>query len=103
MNESSLPGEVHGQPLAVLCETEIAEVHLDRRGQALHRHATEAVVTAQTHRKEMFYLTTHSIHFIYGYVASERERDFVFIITTHSTLFIYGYMASEREREKCFI
>ena len=24
-------------------------------------------------RKEMFYLTTHSTHFIYGYMASERE------------------------------
>ena len=26
-------------------------------------------------RKEMFYLTTHSTHFIYGYMASEREID----------------------------
>ena len=24
--------------------------------------------------KEMFYLTTHSTHFIYGYMASERDR-----------------------------
>ena len=23
----------------------------------------------------MFYLTTHSTHFIYGYMASERERE----------------------------
>ena len=35
-------------------------------------------------RKEMFYLTTHSTHFIYGYMASdiwlrrERERNFLF-------------------------
>ena len=54
----------------------------------------------------MFYLTTHSTHFIYGYMASrhkvkdhsdsekgEREREFY--LTTHSTHFIYGYMASD--------
>ena len=26
-------------------------------------------------RKEMFYLTTHSTHFIYGYMASDSERE----------------------------
>ena len=57
----------------------------------------------------MFYLTTHSTHFIYGYMASdmvkdhsdserERERE-MFYLTTHSTHFIYGYM----EGRKCFI
>ena len=40
----------------------------------------------------MFYLTTHSTHFIYGYM--ERERK-MFYLTTHSTHFIYGYMASD--------
>ena len=73
--------------------------------------------------KEMFYLTTHSTHFIYGYMASdmvkERERDVLFndalntfhlrlygirhvvkererdiYLTMHSTHFIYGYTAS---------
>ena len=62
----------------------------------------------------MFYLTTQSTHFIYGYMASdiwlrtilivreetrcrhmgERERE-MFYLTTHSTHFIYGYMASD--------
>ena len=42
-------------------------------------------------RKEIFYLTTHSTHFIYGYM---RERE-MFYLTTHSTHFIYGYMASD--------
>ena len=44
----------------------------------------------------MFYLTTHSTHFIYGYmdrIGAEKER---FYLTTHSTHFIYGYMASDR-------
>ena len=59
----------------------------------------------------MFYLTTHSTRFIYGYMG-ERERNVLFndalntfylwlygkerernfYLTTHSTHFIYGYM-----------
>ena len=63
-------------------------------------------------RKEIFYLTTHSTHFIYSYMASghckvepnkvkklllfntETETE-MFYLTTHSTHFIYGYMASD--------
>ena len=48
----------------------------------------------------MFYLTTHSTQFIYGYMEREKE---MFYLTTHSTHFIYGYMEREREREKYFI
>ena len=50
----------------------------------------------------MFYLTTHSAHFIYGYMASRhivkdhsdsgRGSKGMFCLTTHSTHFIYGYM-----------
>ena len=44
--------------------------------------------------KERFHLTTHSTHFIYGYMASgEKERNVY--LTMHSTHFIYGYMASD--------
>ena len=42
--------------------------------------------------REMFYLTTHSTHFIYGYMEVSKE---MFYLTTHSTHFIYGYMASD--------
>ena len=54
----------------------------------------------------MFYLTTHSTHFIYGYMASdiiimvkdhsdsERKEGNVYL-TTHSTHFVYGYIASD--------
>ena len=61
----------------------------------------------------MFYLTTHSTHFIYGYMASghckvetkqsktilllfntETETE-MFYLTMHLTYFIYGYMASD--------
>ena len=61
--------------------------------------------------KEMLYLTTHSTHFIYGYMASEEisnraEKEMLYL-TMHSTHFIYGYMASEKfqieQRRKCFI
>ena len=55
--------------------------------------------------KEMFYVTTLSTHFIYGYMASDltlsdvnsqclRERE-MFYLTMLSTHFIYGYMASD--------
>ena len=59
----------------------------------------------------MLYLTTHSTHFIYGYMASDEisnraEKEMLYL-TTHSTHFIYGYMASEKfqieQRRKCFI
>ena len=44
----------------------------------------------------MFYLTTHSTHFIYGYMEGRKE---MFYLTTHSTHFIYGYMASDEGPE----
>ena len=39
----------------------------------------------------MFYLTTHSTHFIYGYMKE------IFYLTTHSTHFIYGYIKEGRK------
>ena len=56
-------------------------------------------------RKEMFYLMTHSTHFIYGYMVSniwlrtilivrKEGRKEMFYLMTHSTHFIYGYMVS---------
>ena len=64
-------------------------------------------------RKEMFYLTTHSTHFIYGYMEGRKEGNVLFnnalntfylwlygmkemfYLKTHSTHFIYGYMATD--------
>ena len=55
----------------------------------------------------MFYLTTHSTHFIY-----ERERNVLFndsFNTFHLRLYGVGHMVKDhsdsekREREKCFI
>ena len=50
-------------------------------------------------RKDMFYLTTHSTHFIYGYMASsdmvKEGMKEIFYLMMHSTHFIYGYMASD--------
>ena len=70
-----------------------------------------------------FYLTTHSTHFIYGYMASdiwlwtilivrnERERNVLFNDALNTFyLRLYGvrhmvkdHSESEKEREKCFI
>ena len=80
-------------------------------------------------RKEMFDLTTHSTHFIYGYMASdirlkdhsdsergkrERERNVLFndaLNTFYLRLYGVRHMVKdhsdsergERDREKCFI
>ena len=59
----------------------------------------------------MFYLTTHSTHFIYGYTEREREKNVLFNDTLNTFyLRLYGirhmvkdHSDSEREREKCFI
>ena len=42
-----------------------------------------------TNATERFYLTTHSTHFIYGYMKGRKE---MFYLTMHSIHFIYGYM-----------
>ena len=57
---------------------------------------TQVIIGAVAEQeREMFYLTTHSTHFIYGYMGErERERE-MFYLTMHSTHFIYGYMASD--------
>ena len=39
------------------------------------------------------YLTTHSTHFIYGYMGGRKEGNVY--LTTHSTHFSYGYMVSD--------
>ena len=64
--------------------------------------------------KKMFYLTTHSAHFIYGYIEGSNVlfndarntfylrlygRNEMFYLMMHATHFIYGYM----EGMKCFI
>ena len=49
------------------------------------------VTLAQLQRtKEMFYLTTHSTHFIHNYMG--RKGNEMFYLTTHSTHFIHNYM-----------
>ena len=42
----------------------------------------------------MMYLTTHSTHFIYGYMEGRKD---MFYLTTHSTHFIYGYMEGRKD------
>ena len=61
----------------------------------------------------MFYLMTHSTHFIYSYIVTDKEgrkegnvlfnevtdkegRKEMFYLMMHSTHFIYGYVASDK-------
>ena len=48
-------------------------------------------------RKEMFYLTTHSTHFIYGYMEGRKEM-FYYRRTQHILFTVIW-----KERRKCFI
>ena len=67
-----------------------------KEGNVLFNDALDTFYLRLYGRKEMFYLTTHSIHFTYGYMEGRKE---MFYLTTHSIHFIYGYM----EGRKCFI
>ena len=51
----------------------------------------------QQGRKDMFYLTTHSTHFMYGHIWrwTYGKGKEMFYLMTHSTHFIYGYMTSD--------
>ena len=43
-----------------------------------------------------FYLRLYGVrHMVKDHSDSEREREKIFYLTTHSTHFIYGYMASD--------
>ena len=55
----------------------------------LMTHSTHFIYGYMEGRKEMFYLTTHSTHFIYSYMEGRKE---MFYLTTHSTHFIYVYI-----------
>ena len=60
----------------------------------LTTHSTHFIYGYMERERELFYLMTHSTHFIYSYMERERERE-MFYLTMHSTHFIYGYMASD--------
>ena len=52
----------------------------------------------------MFYLTTHSTHFIYGYMASEgRKEGNVLFNDALNTFYLRLYGVGRKEGRKCFI
>ena len=59
---------------------------------AIYHFFTPVANSCMTELEGMFYLKTHSTHFISGYMEGRKE---MFYLTTHSTHFIYGYMASD--------
>ena len=64
---------------------QVRDVHTFEQDNALMRTARDT-----EREREMFYLTTHSTHFIYGYMASDIWLRTILIVR-------------KGEREKCFI
>ena len=63
-----------------LCNTPVVEHWLEQEIGSTHCSINgcstmELCVAQHWDRKEMFYLTTHSTHFIYGYMASDMVND----------------------------
>ena len=48
-----------------------AEPRAEQKGNQMLVGGTEGLDETETREREMFYLTTHSTHFIYGYMASQ--------------------------------
>ena len=70
----------------------LSRIVLEDNNAKLYKQKINSHPHTHTHTKEISYLTTHSTHFIYGYMDGRKE---MFYITTHSTHFIYGYMATD--------
>ena len=97
-NESSIRGNLRGYfPPFYRQYSNITE-WLEGRKEMFYltTHSTRFIYGYMEGRKEMVYLTTHSTHFIYGYMEGRKE---MFYLTTHSICFIYGYM---ERRKKMF-
>ena len=76
-----------------------------KEGNVLFNDALNTFYLQLYGRKEFFYLTTHSTHFIYSYMVSDiiwlrtilevEGKKEMFYLSTHSTHFIYSYMVSD--------
>ena len=62
-------------------------------------------VSIKEGRKKMFYLTTHSTHFIYDYMASLRKEGNVLFNDALNIFYVwlYGVGHMVKEGKKCFI
>ena len=65
--------------------------YMEKEGNVLFNDALNAffIYGYMEGRKEMFYLTTHSTHFLFTVIWKEGRKE-MFYLTTHSTHFIYG-------------
>ena len=105
--------DVYNRERNVLFNDVLNTLHLRLYGVG---HMVKDHSDSEKGERETFYLTTHSTHFIFGYMASDiwlnptdsekgnplpphrlllSGRKETFYLTTHSTHFIYGYMASD--------
>ena len=57
----------------------------------LYRPTRDKMVDSKEGRKEMFYLTTHSTHFIYGYMASDIRLRTILIMRKETCCRHMGY------------
>ena len=57
----------------------------------VHRHAQTNATKVRPREKEMFYLTTHSTHFIYGYMASDIWLRTILIVRKETRCRHIGY------------
>ena len=72
-----------GLSICILCED---------CNSLIHEHQSFLATVCQlTRRKEMFYLTTHSAHFIYGYMASDIWLRTTHIVTEETRCYHMGY------------
>ena len=55
------------------------------------KHTQQSAVLKQGREREMFYLTTHSTHFIYGYMASDIWLRTIMIVTKETRCRHIGY------------
>ena len=69
---------------------------INRRGARVMHSEYKTKKTLNTGRKEMFYLTTHSTHFIYGYMASDIWLRTILIVRKETRCRHIGYWLTAR-------
>ena len=96
-------GAVQGRQGQVRLLLRMLHLHERKHMFYLTTHSTHFIYkTAAPRGNEMFYLTMHSIHFIYKYAAPRGRKQRVYLMT-HSTHFIYENAASHGGKEMFYL
>ena len=97
--ELSHPGPAGSAHVVVVCAVVLGRPELlsrfhgtiNRRGARVMHSEYKTKKTLNTGRKEVFYLTTHSTHFIYGYMASDIWLRTILIVRKETRCRHIGY------------